>query len=165
MSPSGSGEKNASGVGTWLAPQRAGIPTPSPSLVSEPFWAGARAGELRYQWCEACGVAVMDPQPACPRCLGSELEWRVSSGRGTVSSFTVVWRAPLPAFQVPYAPAIVEMAEGFTLLTNVINCEVDQLKVGLPVEAVFVDIEQDVSLIYVQPDEANLAPGHDQLAT
>ena len=93
----------------------------------------------------------MDPQPACTRCLAPDLKWRTSTGRGTIASYTVVWRAPLPSFAVPYAPAIVNMAEGFTLLTNVVDARVGELAVGVDVEIRFVEIEPDFFLPAVTP--------------
>src|SRR5437870_2843830 len=106
---------------TTLQPQGPGIPVPRPSRVSAPYWEGCRLGELRFQRCAGCGSAVFQPSVICPACRGRDLRWVVSGGRGKLYSWTVVWRPQTPAFTVPYAPAIVEIDEGFHLVTAVIG--------------------------------------------
>ena len=133
-----------------LQPQPNG-PMPTPTPVSEPYWTGGLQGVLRYQWCAACSLALMDPQPACTRCLRQELEWRDSSGTGHIVSYTVVWRPPLPQLEVPYAPAIVALDEGFELLTNIVGCSVGELAVGLAVQVAFGEPVDGVALPYFTP--------------
>ena len=134
-----------------LIPQAGGIPLPDPSHWSEPYWKGANEGSLRYQWCEQCALPQMDPRPACRTCLAGPLAWRDSYGVGTISSFTIVWRPPVPQFTVPYAPAIVELTEGFELLTNIIGCNVADVAVGMEVVAEFVEVAPNRSLPYFRP--------------
>ena len=135
---------------TALEPQPAGIPLPEPTHISAPYWDGANRGELRYQHCAACDLAQMDPRPACRRCMGP-LDWQTSTGIGTITSYTIVWRPPVPSFTVPYAPAIVELDEGFELLTNIVGCQTTELAVGLQVRATFHEVEPGRSLPYFSP--------------
>jgi uncharacterized OB-fold protein len=136
---------------TVLRPQRPGIPLPQPTPLSQPFWDGCAAGQLRYQRCEVCGAAEVDPMWVCRRCGADSLAWQVSAGRGEVYSHTVVWRPQTPAFTAPYVVVIVQFDEGFTLLTNLIGCTVEDVRTGLRVSVTFHDVGGGISLPYVQP--------------
>ncbi|MGO8769738.1 MAG: Zn-ribbon domain-containing OB-fold protein [Mycobacterium sp.] len=136
---------------TVLEPQRPGIPLPEPTPVSQPFWDGCAAKELRYQRCQSCGHAEFDPAWACRACGADGLVWQVSEGRGEVYSHTVVWRPQTSEFTVPYAVVIVAFDEGFTLLTNLIGCRVEDVRVGLRVRVAFHDMGA-ITLPYVEPE-------------
>jgi uncharacterized protein len=147
-----------------LQPQQPGIPLPEPTALSRPFWDGCVQGELRYQRCEACERAEFDPAWACRGCGASSLAWQVSSGRGHIYSHTVVWRPQTPEFTVPYAVVIVTLDEGFQLLTNLIGCPVDRVRVGLRVRVAFHDVGGGITLPYVEPDSVepdSVEPGRD----
>jgi len=146
------GEAVISDPQAWLAPQPQGIAPTMTNPVSAPLWEGAAAGELRYQFCEACEIPVMDPQPACPQCLVQSLAWRISEGLGEIESYSVVWRAPLPRLEVPYAPAIVRLDEGYSMLTNITGCQVGDLAVGKRVTVHFAEID-GATLPYFAPSE------------
>lgn len=128
-------------------------PVPKPTQLTEAFWRATKEGRLLAQRCAECGKVVFRPEMACPGCLSSGLEWFESSGRGAVYSFSVVHRAPSPAFEVPYVVAVVELEEGWHLLTNVVGCEPDEVSVGLAVHVSFVDCGE-VALPYFVPDTA-----------
>jgi uncharacterized OB-fold protein len=105
---------------------------------TQPFWEGVRLGELRYQRCTQCGAVQSYPRKRCLRCHGSELEWRVSSRRGAIASFTIVHRAPTPQFAeyVPYALVLVDL-EGFRLMVNLPHDPPEQVAIGRLVEIIF----------------------------
>lgn len=134
-----------------LAPQPVGIPVPRSSGLARPYWDGLREGELRFQRCSSCGNAVFNPAVVCARCLGRELVWVASSGRGTLYSWTVVWRPQTPAFQVPYAPAIVALEEGWWLVSAVVGCRPDDLRADMPLAVEFHPAGEDVVLPYFAP--------------
>jgi len=129
-------------------------PLPVPTPETRPFWEAARRHELSVQRCRACGHHFFYPRAVCPHCLADEVEWRRVSGRGTVHTFTVVHRGqrnfPLPT---PYVIAIVELAEGPRLMTNLVGIEPDpaKIRIGLPVEVVFEDVSADVALPRFRP--------------
>jgi uncharacterized OB-fold protein len=127
-----------------------GIPLPRPTALSRPHWDGCAEGRLRVQRCAACARYVFIPQPFCPECQRGPLAWVDSTGRGTVYSYTIVHRAPRPEFAVPYVVAIVELEEGWHMLSNVVGCAPEALRVGLPVEVVF-EREGDVVLPRFRP--------------
>jgi hypothetical protein len=91
------------------------------------------------------------PAEQCRGCLGGELAWGVSSGCGTVYSWTVVHRPATPAFEVPYAPAIVDVAEGFQLLTNLVDVAPEDITAGMPVAVRFVAVTDSLTLPYFAP--------------
>ncbi|HEY6623163.1 MAG TPA: OB-fold domain-containing protein [Acidimicrobiales bacterium] len=136
---------------TRLGPQPAGIPVPHPSQWSRPFWNGCAVGELRYQRCASCGQALFNPGPICRRCRSRDLHWQVSQGKGTVYSWTISWQPPSPGFVVPYAPVIVDLEEGYQMLSNVVDCDTAEVVVGLDVEVSFCPVAEGVSLPYFRP--------------
>ena len=135
-----------------LRPQPVGIPVPTPSRLSQPYWDGCRAGELRFQRCDDCGTIPAKPSPICPRCYGRSLHWERSAGTGALYSWTVVWRPQHPAFRVPYAPAIIELDEGLVLMSAMVGCEPEDLKEGMRVEVEFHPASETVTLPYFHPN-------------
>ncbi|MFC9516533.1 Zn-ribbon domain-containing OB-fold protein [Nocardiaceae bacterium NPDC056970] len=138
-------------IATVLAPQREGIPLPEPTVLSQPFWDGCVVGELRYQRCTACGRAEFDPNKLCRGCGADTLDWQVSAGRGTVYSYTEVTRPQTPAFTSPYVVVIVELDEGYHMVSNIIGCVPADVRIGLPVAVEFHEIEHGVVLPYFAP--------------
>jgi uncharacterized OB-fold protein len=107
--------------------------------VSAPYWEAAARGELVAQRCRACARYVLYPRSSCPHCGSLELTWTPVSGRATVHTFTIARRPTHPdlADRVPYAIAIVELEEGPHLTTNLVECGIDRVRIGMPVEVVF----------------------------
>jgi uncharacterized OB-fold protein len=112
---------------------------PGETELSAPYWEGARAGELRLQWCRACEHCWHPPSPCCPRCRSGEVEWRASSGRGSIYSYTVVEHAAHPSFAdaLPYVVVLVKLEEGPRVIANLLDCEEASLRIGMPVRASF----------------------------
>ncbi len=119
--------------------------------VDAPFWQGCAEAQLRFQRCESCAAANFPPAEHCVNVCPSALEWERSAGNGVVYSWTVVHRAATPVFATPYAPAIIEMAEGYQILTNIIGCRDAQLRVGLAVTVDFRVVGDDLWLPYFRP--------------
>lgn len=124
-------------------------PLPRPTEDSAPFWAAARAGELRMQRCGDCGHLRFPPAVLCPRCLSDTAEWVRLSGRGTIYSWVVVHQSQHPAFNpdTPYVVAIVQLDEGPRLHGNLIDCPHERIAIGMPVEAVFQPVSDDAALV------------------
>ena len=102
------------------------------------FWAGVDRGELLRPVCGNCGWSFFTPQVVCPFCGGERWGYEPSAGRGTVYSFTVVHRPPEPAFEAPYVLAIVDVAEGWHLLTWIVDCPASEVRIGMEVQVRFV---------------------------
>ena len=137
---------------TILLPQSAGIPLPRPTPLTTPFWDACRRGVLTFQRCAQCATAVFNPAPLCPRCLSGSLHWVESAGRGAIYSWTVAYRPLSPAFTDVYAPAIIDVDEGYQMVSNVIGCDTTQLAVGMRVEVQFHSVGE-ISLPYFRPAE------------
>jgi uncharacterized OB-fold protein len=133
-----------------LVAQRTVVPRAEPTPVSQPFWEGCARGELLFQRCRACSAITFPASEVCRMCLSQDLDWQRSSGSGVLYSWTVVWRPATPAFTTPYAPAIVALDEGFQMLSNVIDADVEQLAVDLPLQVTF-RLVGDVHLAYFAP--------------
>jgi uncharacterized protein len=128
-------------------------PLPHPTPLSQPHWEGARAGVLRVQRCRDCGTHVFIPQPVCTACQSDGLVWSDSRGHGSVYSWTVVWRAPDPAFATPYVVAIVALDEGFEMLAN-LDCDPAQIEIGMRVQIAFRAVSKEISLPYFVRESA-----------
>ncbi len=118
------------------------FPLPDTNLeTTRAFWAAAERGELAIPRCAACGTYAWYPRAECARCGGAELPWTPVSGRGALFSWAVVHRAFLPAFaaQVPYATGLVSLEEdpAVRLVTRLVDCAPEDLRVELPVRVVF----------------------------
>jgi uncharacterized OB-fold protein len=118
-------------------------PIPPTSELTAPYWEAARRGELVLQRCGACDERPFPPRARCPRCGADSLAFAPVSGRGTVYSYTVAQRAPHPVFsgQLPLVVAIVELAEGPRLITNVVGCDPASVMVGMAVEVAYEPID------------------------
>ena len=128
-------------------------PLPKPSPLSQPFWDGLAAAELRLQRCDGCETFIFYPRPYCPHCLSDALTWTAVSGCGRVYTYTVVRRAMHPAFQpdVPYVFAIVELEEGPRVATNVVGCAPEDVRVEMPVKAVYDRTTAGIALLKFEP--------------
>jgi uncharacterized OB-fold protein len=89
--------------------------------LTDPFWAAARDGVLVRPVCNACGANFFVPQLICPSCHSEAWSYQPSSGRGTIYSYTAVHRSPEPAFDAPYVLAIVDIQEGWSMLTRLLE--------------------------------------------
>jgi uncharacterized protein len=135
---------------TYLQPQVGNIRIPRMTELSRPFWEAVADHRLIFQRCEDCGAAVFNPALICRFCTSRHLQWEESAGNGSVYSWTVAWRPQSPAFEVPYAPIIVDLAEGYQMISLLVNCSVDDLRVGLPTEVVYFQVGAR-TLPYFQP--------------
>ena len=127
------------------------IPLPRPMALSRPHWDGCREGKLLVQRCRGCGSHSFIPQPVCTGCLGDDLEWVESSGRGSVYSLTTVYRPQRPEFEVPYTVAIISLEEGWHMLSNLVECEIEEMRIGMPVEVTFRAMSDEITLPMFRP--------------
>lgn len=138
--------------------ERAASKKPIPRIDEESrgHWEACRRHQLRIQRCRGCGTFRYHPRTICPECLSSEVEWVLSSGRGTVYTFTVTHQNQAPGFRedLPYVLAYVELEEGVLLLTNVVDCAPAAVSIGLPVEVVFEDVSDEVAVPRFRPRAA-----------
>ena len=126
-------------------------PLPLPTQDTREYWEGCRRHELLIQKCRKCGALRFYPRPMCPECNSMEYDWIKACGKGRVYSWTVAVRQFHPAFEVPYVIAIVELEEGVRMTTNVINCKPEELYVGMPVEVIFEDVSEEITIPKFRP--------------
>lgn len=128
-------------------------PLPRPTPLSQPFWDGLKAHEVRLQVCEDCGHAVFFPRSHCPACGGRRLAWRRVSGQATLYTFTVARVPTLPEFtdEMPQLLAVVELDEGPHLNTTLVGVDPESIRVGLRVRPVFDERPGSVTLLRYTP--------------
>lgn len=108
------------------------LPAPQPNPETQAYWDAAGESRLVIRKCGSCGKLHHYPRAVCPFCFADASEWQTASGRGTIYSYSIMRRA-----EVPYAIAYVALEEGVTMLTNMVDCDFDRLRIGLPVRVVF----------------------------
>ena len=133
------------------------LPTPAPVVNAETqrFWDATAQGRLELPRCDGCQFVIWYPRALCPRCHRTDVTWVELSGRGEVYSFTVTRRGQGRWTDVtPYVLAYVELAEGPRILTNVVECDPDDVRIGLPVEVAFADTGEGNALPRFRPRSA-----------
>jgi uncharacterized OB-fold protein len=108
------------------------IPSPPINAENKPFFDAAREGRLLLGRCTSCGEPHYYPRAICPFCASARTEWIEARDRGTIYSFSVMRRVA-----EPFAIAYVTLEEGVTMLTNLVDCDLDALRIGQPVRLVF----------------------------
>ena len=128
-------------------------PLPAPDADSAALWAGLREGRLLLQHCLACAHIQYYQQGLCRQCGSDRLEHRAASGRGRVYSYSVVHRAPGPAFKAdtPYAVLLVELAEGPRMISSLVDGDHGAVAIGMAVQIVFDAITDQVTLPRFRP--------------
>ena len=126
---------------------------PRPNPETEAFWEGCRKHQLLLQRCVECSEFQFYPRIICTNCTSKNLEWVKASGQGKVLTFTVVRRAVSEAYaaDVPYVVALIQLDEGPTMMSNVVRCTPETLKIGSPVQVVFEDWSDEVSIPQFRP--------------
>jgi len=122
-----------------MAEQTRGKPLPRPYQDTQAYWDGAKEGRLLLQQCRDCGKHQFYPRGVCSHCLSSNLDWVEASGRGRVYTFTVCHRAPHPGFgaEVPFVIAVIDLAEGVRMMSNIVDCDPKSVRVDMPVKVTF----------------------------
>ena len=128
-------------------------PLPYVHEETRPFWEGAKRHELWLQKCRDCGEFRFYPRSICPHCFSYDAEWTKVSGKGKLYSFTVSHRPASPQFQedVPYNVAIIELEEGVRMMSNIVECQNEDLNIDMPVEVVFDDVTPEITLPKFRP--------------
>jgi hypothetical protein len=135
-------------------------PVPIVNTWARPFWDAAREERLLIQRCPRCQRHVFYPRIACPYCAAAALEWVEASGRGTIYTFTVVESNAPSAFQadMPFVIAVIRLAEGVQMLSNVVDCDPYSVRCEQPVEVTFEKLNDEFTLPKFRPIRAQEAP-------
>jgi len=101
------------------------------------FWDAASKEKLLYGWCNACKEPHYFPRSLCPFCFSDNVEWKEASGRATLYTYSIMRRTQ----GEPYVIAYVTLAEGPTILTNIVDSDLDRIVIDAKVELVFKESE------------------------
>ena len=121
-------------------------PDPSITLESEEYWQGCNDGKLLLKRCADCGKTHFYPRAICPHCFSDNTEWYEASGKGRIYTYSVTRRAP-----VPFAIAYVTLEEGVTMLSNIVEADLDALAIDQAVEVTFRQSEGGQALPVFRP--------------
>lgn len=128
-------------------------PTPVVTSETAPYWAAGCRGELLIGTCSACSRTHHPPQAVCPHCWASNTTTKAATGEGTVEAFSVVHRSGVDFFRdrLPYIVATVLLEEGVCLTTNVVDCDVEGVRIGMPVRVTFDRLSEDMAIPVFKP--------------
>ena len=128
-------------------------PLPKLNTDNRLFWEGCRKHELRFQRCNDCGHVRWPPSVLCPQCHATEINWLISKGIGRVYTFAVYHTAFHSGFtaDLPYTVAVVVLDEGPHLLTNIVGCRPDEVRCDMPVEVIWEDVDERITLPKFRP--------------
>ena len=130
------------------------LPNPAPTVTqaNAAFWAATAEGRFQLQRCNECDTVLWFPRRHCPSCWTENVSTFDASGKGVIYSFTVIRKgAMLYKDAGPFVVAYVELAEGPRVMTNIVECDVETVAVGMPVEIVFHDTGQGNALYRFRP--------------
>ena len=116
-------------------------PRPRPGTTHDNlfFFEGAQERRLLIQRCTACGALRHPPQPRCDKCGSYDWDAVEASGRGVVYSFVVNHYPQVPAFDYPLPIGLIELEEGTRLVAQIVECPIESIAVGMPVEVTWLD--------------------------
>ena len=103
-----------------------------------PYWEALSRRVLSYQRCNDCGKPVFYPRARCPQCFSDQLEWHASAGHGSIYAFTAVHRATRTIeSRAPYYVVLIDLDEGFRMMSNLVSCPLGEARIGMPVQLDF----------------------------
>ena len=125
---------------------------PAITTSNKAFWDAAKRHELVVYRCSSCGT-FYSGVTECTACDRPGMAWVKASGKGEVYTFCIFHQAFHPAWQddIPYNVAYVKLEEGPLLVTNIVGCANDDIYIGMPVEVVFDDVTEEVTLPKFRP--------------
>jgi uncharacterized OB-fold protein len=128
-------------------------PLPTIDDDSRPFWQSTKAHAMKLQRCNRCESFWFYPGPVCHHCGSTDFQWVQVAGTGTIYSYTLLQRAKGNPFEndVPIAIALIRLTEGPVLMSNLSDYDADDVRIGLPVEVVYEDVNDEVTLPIFRP--------------
>ncbi len=123
------------------------LPDPLLNVGDERYFEAANQGKLLLKKCGDCGQVHHFPRGVCPFCLSSKVDWLEAKGTGTIYSYSVTRRAG----PIPYCIAYVTLDEGVTMMTNIVDCDLDTVRVGQKVKLTFKPSEGGTAIAMFAP--------------
>lgn len=126
---------------------------PRPTSETEEYWAGCRQHELRIQLCNDCRQHQFYPRIICSHCSSRDVKWVTASGDAELVSYSICHHPVSAAYKedLPYVIALVQLAEGPTMMSRVVQCPLDEIAVGMALSVEFDDWSEEVSLPVFRP--------------
>lgn len=128
---------------------------PEADKFTRPYWDAAAEGRLLLRRCAACGRAHHYPREFCPYCWAGEeqVAWEPAGGRATLYTWSVIHRNDLPPFgtRVPYTAAVVDLAEGPRMMTEIVDCPASDLRIGMPLRVAFREAAEGLAVPVFRP--------------
>jgi uncharacterized OB-fold protein/acyl dehydratase len=138
--------------------QETGGAAPKPTRLRAPrghdnawWWEGIERGELLIQRCNSCAALRHPPRPMCGECQSIEWDTVAAKGRGTVYSYTVIHHPKFPGFDYPFACGVIELEEGTRIVSNLVGCDVNEVRIGMDVELVIENVDEQMKLPLFRP--------------
>lgn len=130
-----------------------GMSRPAPARTDDNhfFWDGARDGRLVGQRCRQCGRLRHPPRPMCPHCHSLDFEIVNLSGDGVVYSYSILHHPQNPAFEYPVVAALIDLEEGVRVLSNLVDVDLTDIAIGMPVTVDFVPTRDDGAVPVFMP--------------
>ena len=128
-------------------------PIPVMQPWSEGFWKGTKQHKLLIQECSDCKAKIFYPRKYCPECWSADLGWSEASGKARVYTHTIMMDMVEPKFwaDLPYVLALVDLEEGVRMMTRIVECDPEDVHIGMDVEVVFEDISDECALPFFRP--------------
>lgn len=130
------------------------LPNPAPMVTqaNAEFWAATAEGRFQLQRCNECDTVLWFPRRHCPSCWTENVSTFDATGKGEIYSFTIIRKGAMAYKDSgPFVVAYVELAEGPRVMTNIVDCDVETVAVGMPVEVVFHDTGEGNALYRFRP--------------
>ncbi len=120
---------------------------------TRPFWDAAREQRFLVKRCGACGAVHHYPRQFCPSCWSDDVAWLDASGRATLYTWSVVYANDLPPFpeRLPYVAAVVDLEEGPRVMTNIVDCDPAELRIGMDLVVDFLSLTDDITAPVFRP--------------
>lgn len=121
--------------------------SPLPTPETQHYWDGAKRGELLIQQCDGCAHYYFPPRPFCPKCASRDVTVRKASGKASLYSY-VISHQLRPGQEGPFAIAVVELAEGPRMMTNIVGCAQtpEALQLDMPLQVTFEEWDDVITL-------------------
>ena len=128
-------------------------PLPVVQPWSEAFWQGTKEHKLLIQECQDCRSKIFYPRKYCPDCGSANLGWSQASGKAKVFSYTITMAGVEAKFadDLPYVLALVELEEGIRMMTRIVECDPEKVGIGMDVEVVFEELNEEFTLPLYRP--------------
>jgi uncharacterized protein len=122
-----------------------------------PFWDSLKARAVQVQRCDNCGKYLYIPKDICNNCHSEQLTWTPISGHGEIYTYTVVRRAPTPAYaaDAPYTLVHVTMDEGFRMIAKLNGVAPEDVRIGAPVRITYEEVTPEWTLMEFEPAPAS----------